>query len=332
MYALVSTDDLGRRVVLPLTKVRTIIGRDPKCDVVLPDENVSRQHVKIYIMDNRVEIKDMGSRNGTFLNNVRVDGMRELAPGDEIIVGSNQFFLSEEESDESDVDMTSMRTATQLREVVGGGGFDQRPGEGGEIPVRPDEDDEMELTMISSPQEMIAGIYDKKIGLAKHPSLEVLFGANKGGKFLLTPGKHLIGRGDDCNIRLDDEKISTHHAEIVIEGSEAHFRDLGSTNGSVINNRLQPKATLHHRDVVLLGHTKIKFLDAKGASHQPTVQVNLEQDNPESDFFSDMETGSFEKTPEGRSFLARNALWILLLTALGLGLILLVGLIVAMPV
>jgi DNA-binding winged helix-turn-helix (wHTH) protein len=43
------------------------IGRDPGCDIVIPDRQVSRLHAKIHFSDKQIELEDMDSKNGTFL-------------------------------------------------------------------------------------------------------------------------------------------------------------------------------------------------------------------------------------------------------------------------
>lgn len=70
----------------------TIIGRSPKCDVVLESRDVSREHVRIF-QDPfaRWIVEDLGSSNGTFINGKRIES-RAVLPGEPIVVGS--FSLS----------------------------------------------------------------------------------------------------------------------------------------------------------------------------------------------------------------------------------------------
>jgi pSer/pThr/pTyr-binding forkhead associated (FHA) protein len=44
------------------------IGRDPGCDIVIPDRQVSRLHARLHYSDKKIEIEDMGSKNGTFVH------------------------------------------------------------------------------------------------------------------------------------------------------------------------------------------------------------------------------------------------------------------------
>jgi predicted component of type VI protein secretion system len=60
------------------------IGRGGECDLVLPERQVSRQHVKILRENGRFILQDLGSKNGTHLNGDRVKGRVPIQDGDEI--------------------------------------------------------------------------------------------------------------------------------------------------------------------------------------------------------------------------------------------------------
>jgi transcriptional regulator with AAA-type ATPase domain len=51
---------------------RFTIGSDPRADMILHDRTVSRFHAEIATEDDRIAIRDLGSRNGTFVNDVRI--------------------------------------------------------------------------------------------------------------------------------------------------------------------------------------------------------------------------------------------------------------------
>jgi hypothetical protein len=61
-----------------------VIGRGSECDVMLPERQVSRQHVKILHENGRYQLQDLGSKNGTHLNGKQVTGTVPLQDGDEI--------------------------------------------------------------------------------------------------------------------------------------------------------------------------------------------------------------------------------------------------------
>lgn len=75
----------GRRIALPAGEV--IIGRDEVCRIRLTSSDVSRQHCRIRCNEQQVMVADLGSRNGTFLNERRVTTATLLKPGDLLRVG-----------------------------------------------------------------------------------------------------------------------------------------------------------------------------------------------------------------------------------------------------
>jgi len=56
----------------PLSEGRLIVGRSAEADLYLPDRSVSREHAELLIKKARVTVRDLSSRNGTFVDDVRV--------------------------------------------------------------------------------------------------------------------------------------------------------------------------------------------------------------------------------------------------------------------
>jgi hypothetical protein len=69
-----------------IDKEEMILGRDDECDIVLPERQVSRQHIRVFREDQRFFIEDLASRNGTWVNGQRIQGLQEIFDGDEIHV------------------------------------------------------------------------------------------------------------------------------------------------------------------------------------------------------------------------------------------------------
>lgn len=59
------------------------LGRERECDIVIPGTHLSRKHAMITLNNNELSIKDLGSANGTFVNNKKIDTARVL-PGDQV--------------------------------------------------------------------------------------------------------------------------------------------------------------------------------------------------------------------------------------------------------
>ncbi|HSN99621.1 MAG TPA: FHA domain-containing protein [Candidatus Nanopelagicales bacterium] len=70
-----------------------VIGRSAECQLSLDDPLVSRRHGLLTVSDAGVTVEDLGSRNGVFVNGVRITGKRPLSDGDRITIGSQEMFL-----------------------------------------------------------------------------------------------------------------------------------------------------------------------------------------------------------------------------------------------
>ncbi len=77
----------GDRFEIPLTAVAAIVGRSDECDIPLPINSVSRKHCEFSVADGVVRIRDLGSANGTFVNQNRISEV-SLSAGDRIVIGS----------------------------------------------------------------------------------------------------------------------------------------------------------------------------------------------------------------------------------------------------
>ncbi len=78
-----------------------LVGRDDNCDVVIDSQHISRNHISVVVKRDGVVIQDLNSRNGTFVNGLRVKNSVEVKNGDVVSLGKYKMvFISEEESAE----------------------------------------------------------------------------------------------------------------------------------------------------------------------------------------------------------------------------------------
>ena len=68
-----------------------LIGRSSECHLRPACPMVSRVHCEVLIDDGHVAVRDVGSKNGTFVNGQRVTGEQQLFPGDKLAFGMCLF-------------------------------------------------------------------------------------------------------------------------------------------------------------------------------------------------------------------------------------------------
>jgi diguanylate cyclase (GGDEF)-like protein len=95
---------------------------------------------------------------------------------------------------------------------------------------------------------------------SRHACLVVIYGDELGKKFELDRPSLIVGRSAGADIRVDQETVSRAHAELTSRGSIVRIRDLGSTNGTWVNERRVEEAELDDHDLIKVGATIFKFL------------------------------------------------------------------------
>jgi hypothetical protein len=106
----------------------------------------------------------------------------------------------------------------------------------------------------------------KKLGIAAgNPQLLLLDDAgNPSEKISLTKQLLVIGRMSSNDIVISDANISRRHAELRKDGSRWVLKDLGSTNGTVVNGKLASEHALKDGDRLTFGTSELVFKEATG--------------------------------------------------------------------
>jgi hypothetical protein len=84
---------VGRRYALDQAEM--VIGRDVTNHIPINDAEISRQHVKLMRQDDSYVIQDLGSTNGTFVNETRLSGLMRLEHGVTVRMGDNVIMVFE---------------------------------------------------------------------------------------------------------------------------------------------------------------------------------------------------------------------------------------------
>lgn len=276
MFTLTFTEPSGRRDSVPLVdeEAGLVAGRDPSCDVVLQSKEVSRRHARFYVRDGVVVVEDLGSHNGVWIDGQRIEGPAPLAGavevGDVRVAASGSAGAGRAPSPRSTAPTpvsgspaagppppgsaragaaaARQRAIEKARETAAPVGkprpaAEASPAAGAGRPVR-------QAPLPPAPPGMQ--------GVGAGAALRGLGNASKVQVRL--PPKAVVGRGQDCDVVLDDDSVSRHHAELFRDDRGLYrVRDLGSANGTFVDGQrpqdgelLPDGARLRFGDVELL--------------------------------------------------------------------------------
>lgn len=74
--------------IFDLNDGQTVVGRNPDCEIPLDFGGISRKHFAVMVDNLNAIIKDLGSSNGTFVNNTKIEGAVKLKKGDMVKIGT----------------------------------------------------------------------------------------------------------------------------------------------------------------------------------------------------------------------------------------------------
>ncbi|MCZ7645509.1 MAG: FHA domain-containing protein [Planctomycetota bacterium] len=206
MAKLIIVNEEDQERVHELIDQVTTIGRSSSNTIQITDKKSSRNHFRIEKEGERFKVIDLGSTNGTRLNEERAT-TDLLCPGDVIRVGKTTFRYD--------------------------GPGEARP-PSNKPPPPPDDDDEVGATVDLSEAASAAPAAPPKDEEAEKPKyvLEVVEGEDVGKRYELGLQPLTIGRKSSNTIQLHDEASSSFHAEVKKEPIGYVISDLGSTNGT----------------------------------------------------------------------------------------------------
>ncbi|MDR3622544.1 MAG: FHA domain-containing protein [Paludisphaera borealis] len=91
--------------------------------------------------------------------------------------------------------------------------------------------------------------------------LRVEYGGSKGRMIAVAGNSFVVGRDPGSHLRLVSPHVSKRHAAVEIRGARVFLRDLGSTNGTILNGEplRAAEAELHSQDKILIGPVRCKI-------------------------------------------------------------------------
>ena len=115
-----------------------------------------------------------------------------------------------------------------------------------------------------------------------------------GSSIELTRDLTLVGRKEDCDLRLDHKSISKFHCVIVKAESTLLLRDLGSTNGTFVNGKKIRRATLRPNDCLTIASIPFRIKTTSENDKRDEAEGTIQIPGPYDDDDVDKESDSFK--------------------------------------
>jgi ABC transport system ATP-binding/permease protein len=256
VYVLVVRDPEGNEVEYDLVG-EVVLGRDETADVQLPDPGVSRRHARLFLEDGLCYVEDLGSANGTLLDDQAVVGQVVLEPGRVASLGPFKVWVEDPSGG-----------AAAAAPVAAAPGLADDDLHGDTLAGMP-------AYTGSSTQAMAAVGGDPSV----LGTLEGVSGVGLGMVCEVRDGT-TIGRLPGTDVVVDDPSMSRRHAEIVFADGQLIVRDLGSSNGTFVNDLPAVEQPLDDGDIVTFGSVAFRFTAAAAVAAGALPDVAAVADIP----------------------------------------------------
>lgn len=237
MHIIAITSPSGQTHHVRVSKPQLTLGRSALSDVVIPDQKASRSHLRLDFGDQGVLLEDLGSANGTLVNNQKVSSHR-LSPADVVQIGAHTIRLVEREV-ELDFDRTRIDSLA-----------------------------EFDATMQATP-------FESEINDTSHARLAVTT-RNRTWEVPLERDVAVIGRGSECDVIIASTKVSRKHAQVERVGDGFRVRDLGSANGTWLTGRRIEQEMLRDGDTFAVGDARCVFKGAFSSEELTVIDTPLQ--------------------------------------------------------
>lgn len=217
------------------------IGRSPQGDIFIDNPAVSFHHARVFSEAGVYYIEDLGSLNGTFLNGARVT-KAPLSHGDVITVGKHTVRFSMDRPGAKPVPPPPPKPEVEgeVAKLTGTMVLDTK--------VRRDLQE-----AFAKGQTAYSSAAAARVG-----KLSVLKGKTSAKEYLLTSSTAMIGKSDQCTVRLKGWFAPKIAAIITKQRETYHFSPAGK-NVSVNGTPLTAKVQLQEGDLVAVGKVQFQF-------------------------------------------------------------------------
>src|SRR5436189_3639266 len=104
--------------------------------------------------------------------------------------------------------------------------------------------------------------------------LLVVQGKPLGKEIPVKESRFLIGRSDECHLRPNSELVSRVHCQVSVEGDTVRLRDLGSSNGTIVNGeRISDEVVLNDGDLVQVGPLGFQMILVRDGAIVPPAGI-----------------------------------------------------------
>jgi len=252
-------------ILLSQTKVMTI-GRQIGAYLLIDKESISRRHAEISYANRQYVLRDVGSSNGTFVNEVRLEMGRAyiLKPNDRVSFGKVKFVFQVRGASHEEGAMTRLRSETmpgmtKLHELTTG--FYDPAAAGQVLPPsgQPVLNVDGSLLLPGATRALPADIVAT---FQKAPALIVMVHGSPQVVYLKAGRRTTLGRDKTCDVVLAEVAASRKHAEVFPGSAGFYIRDLGSANGVIVNQmKIDNPYLLTHGDHIMIGSIVIFFMN-----------------------------------------------------------------------
>jgi pSer/pThr/pTyr-binding forkhead associated (FHA) protein len=245
-----------------LSQTRVItIGRQPGVALYIDHPSVSRRHAEISYANGQYILRDLGSTNGTYVNDARLEAERTvaLAQNDLIRFGKLVEFIFKVRTSSASISNPISQPGIALMEEMATGAMPALSAQSVPVLGQPVLQNDGALLL---PGAVIPLAPSAVAALYGSPAL-VIVTQGRPEVYPLQEKQHLVlGRERNCDIVLADITISRAHAEIFSGPDGFYVHDLQSSNGVVVNSaRIDEPYRLSHGDRVSFGSIQGYFID-----------------------------------------------------------------------